>query len=149
MESQVHDVTGDVNRMQRVFIFLLGATNIMNGVMGLHRGDLIFGTTMSVFGLIFAVSAFFLHHINTYRITLQDECLKLRRGPFRERVLHWDEIAIIRLKLLRLDIELRTGKIEKINFADWGYERNQTVKPMFLSDLKKYAQAKGIGIVEQ
>ena len=148
MESQIYDVSGGVHRMFRVFIFLFGATTIMNGVMGLHRGDLIFGIIMSVCGLIFAVPAFFIHYIDTYKITLQDECLKFKRSPFRERVLPWDDISIIRVKWLSLDIELKTGKIEKINFSDWGYEKNQTVKPIFLSDLKKYAQAKGIEIVE-
>ena len=148
MESQSYDISGDDPRMLRVFIFLFGTTQMMNGVMNLHRGDLIFGIIGLAWGLIFAVSAFFIHHFDMYKITLQDECLKLRRSLFRERVLPWDDISTIRIKWLSLDIELKTRKIEKINFSDWSYEKNQTVKPIFLSDLKKYAQTKGIEIVE-
>lgn len=148
MKSQIYDISGGVNRMFRVLMFLVGTTQMMNGVINLHRGDLIFGIIGLAWGLIFAVSAFFIHHFDMYKITLQDECLKLRRSPFRERVLPWDDISAIRVKWLSLDIELKSGKIEKINFSDWSYEQNQTVKPIFLSDLKKYAQAKGIEIVE-
>ena len=148
MESQIYDISGGVNRMFRVLIFLFGTTQMMNGVMYLYRGDLTFGIIWLALGLIYAVSAFFIHHFDVYKITLQDECLKLRRSPFRERVLPWDDISTIRVKWLSLDIELKTGKIEKINFSDWSYEQNQTVKPIFISGVKKYAQAKGIETVE-
>ena len=148
MESQIYNISGDVPRMLRVLFCLLGATQMMHGVMRLHRGDLIFGIIVSVWGLILAGPGFFIHHFDMYKITLQDECLKLRRSPFRERVLPWDDISAIRVKWLSLDIELKSGKIEKINFSDWSYEQNQTVKPIFLSGVKKYAQAKGIEIVE-
>ena len=148
METRVFDFTIPINRQHRILFLVLALTQFLNGGLAIDRGELILGVPMVLFGLFVLIGSLTMKESGKYVITFQDSSIQIEKGVFKNRVLPWETITGIQIALMSVEIRQQSNKRERINFSDFGYDVNQLVKPQFMSDLRAFAEAKGIAVTE-
>ena len=146
MKERTFDLTVPVTRQFRMIWWIMGILQIFNGLMSVIREEGLLASLQLAFGLFILAACFFMPRINKYIIAFCDEDLEISRGIFKHRKIPWALISEIHIKLMSVEFRVNEGKHEKINFGEMGYRENQTIKPPIISELKTFAEAKGISV---
>ena len=144
MEERTFDLTVPVIRQVRILWVTIAVLQIFCGLINISRGDTILGGLQLASGIIILPSGPLMQHLNRYVISLRDENVGIHRGLFRHRKIPWASISGIRIQLMSVEIQVKQGRREKIDFSVITYRDNQTVKPRMISALKAFAGARGI-----
>ena len=145
MEQRTFDLSVPLSRLFIVGCILFGVIQIANGVFSIKTGDDIFGVVQLAFGLFFLLFVRLAPRQNRYVITFEDANLKIARSLSRELTISWASISEIHIQLMRVEIELDSGKRVKWNF-NMSFVDNQMVKPEIIAALTEFAEAKGIAV---
>ena len=146
MNERTFDLTVPVGRQHRMLWGALGVVQIINGLLQLSLGEDLLGSLQLAFGLLILPSSFLMQRSSQYIIAFRDENLEIRRGIFKHRKIPWALISEIRIGLMTVECQVNNGRSEKINFGEMGYVENQTIKPQIISELRAFAEAKGISV---
>ena len=146
MKERTFDLTVPVTRQFRMIWWIMGILQIFNGLLSVIREEGLLASLQLAFGLFILAACFFMPRINKYIIAFCDEDLEISRGIFKHRKIPWALISEIHIKLMSVEFRVNEGKHEKINFGEMGYRENQTIKPPIISELKTFAEAKGISV---
>ena len=148
MEERTFDLTQPASRPVQVLWIVMGLCWIMSGLFSL-RGDHLVGGLQLAFGLFALPAGFLMHRFHRYAIEFNDENLEIRTGLFRHRKIPWEAVSEIHVRFMRVEFQVAEGKIEEINFGSMSYSANQVIKPRIISQLKAFAEARGIPVREE
>ena len=144
MEDRTFDLTIPVTRQFRTLWTIMGVIWIINGLLSISRGDGLIASLQLALGLLILPSSFLMQRFNKYIIALNNEGLEISRGIFKHRKIPWVSMSEIHIKLMILEFQVNQGKSEQINFGEMDYSANQTIKPQIISEVRAFAEAKGI-----
>ena len=149
MSERTFDLTIPVTRPMWTLWRILGVLQICNGLFFIVRGNHVLGGLSVAVGILLLVPfRLVLLPLNRYTVRLGDESLEIRRGLFGRRVIPWSSITKVKVALMSVEFEVNSGKSAKINFGEMGYTENQTLKPEISSEVKSFAERKGIEVVQ-
>ena len=148
MEERTFDLTPPVNRPVRVLWIVMGICWIMSGLFSL-RGDHFVGVLQLAFGLFALPAGFLMQRFNKYVVEFNDENLEIRIGVLRHRKISWEAISEIHVRFMKVEFHVAGGRTEEIQFGAMSYSANQVIKPRIISELKAFAEARGISVREK
>ena len=147
MDERTFDLTQPASRPVQVLWIVMGVCWIMSGLFSL-RGDDFVGVLQIAFGLFALPAGFLMHRLNRYAIEFNDESLEIHIGILRHRNIPWEAISEIHVRFMKVELQVAGGKTEEIQFGAMSYSANQVIKPRIISQLKAFAEARGIPVKE-
>ena len=144
MGERTFDLTVTAPRNVQIILGIVGVAHIVGGILFMSRGRGLSSGLYLVLGVVILSWCFFSRQLNKHIIAFHDDGLEISRGIFRHREISWASISGIQIQLMSVEIQVKQGRREKIDFSVITYRDNQTVKPRMISVLKAFAGAKGI-----
>ncbi len=142
MKERTFNLSFPLSRIFIVGCILSGVIEIAGRFLSIKTGGGIFGVVQLAFGLMFLLFVGLTPRENRYVITFDDANLKIDRSLSRELTISWASISEIHIQLMRVEIELDSGKRVKWNF-NMSFTDNQIIKPQIIAALTEFAEAKG------
>ncbi len=148
MEERTFDLTQPASRPVQVLWIVMGLCWIMSGLFSL-RGETLVGVLQLAFGLFALPAGFLMHRFHKYVVEFNDENLEIRTGVLRHRKISWEAISEIHVRFMKVEFHVAGGRTEEIQFGAMSYSANQVIKPRIISELKAFAEARGISVREK
>jgi hypothetical protein len=148
MERKEWEFSPHPNRILVVVFLILGAVEVLQGVVALRRGETEIGMVLVIVGAAIFILAPQVPRLHRCRIGVDSEEVWLREGIRRPRRARWDAVRLVRIRSMGVDLEGEEGTILAIHFGNMSYESIQSIRPELHSRLREVSESRGIEIEE-